>query len=159
MPELFVFNKYIAIIIVLIFLLICYYFIKPKSTKKSGTVKKGKKKSGTKGRRPSRHGTKSGRTQKTEKLSEGENEDEEEEDEEEEDNIYKDAEDLYNKVHEGLCQGMSSEEFEELAQDLANASIYIELRQVYNQCKQKGLDPNKSVKIEDYVNIIKAENK
>lgn len=69
--------------------------------------------------------------------------------------IKKDAEELYNLVHEGMCGNMQNDEFEELTGDLADTSTFIELKQLYNQCKEKGLNPEKSITVEKYIDILK----
>src|ERR1700678_4047906 len=137
--DLFVLNKYTAFVIIFIIILVVYDYkkkyikniVKKKSSKKGGKSKSVKK---------------SVRFQKKE------------EDDEPEDDADADAEELYNLAHDRLCTNISSEEFDELTGDLANATIYIELRQLYNQCNQKGLDPNKTIKVKDYIKILRDEN-
>lgn len=71
------------------------------------------------------------------------------------DDLRKDAEELYNLVHEGMCGNMQSDEFDELTGDLADTSTFIELKQIYNQCKEKGLNPEKTITVEKYIEILK----
>lgn len=71
------------------------------------------------------------------------------------DDLRKDAEELYNLVHEGMCGNMQNDEFEELTGDLADTSTFIELKQIYNQCKEKGLNPEKTITVEKYIEILK----
>lgn len=153
-------NKYTALVIILIFLIICYYATRGKKEfiKKGGKSKKNKNKPKGKGSRskPSRKNAPRSNDEEDDPI---EDVDESTDGEEtEEDNINKDAEELYNVVHDGLCNGIQNEEFEELAGDLADTSIFIELKQMYNQCTQKGLDPNKTITVNDYVRILKEEN-
>lgn len=148
-------NKYTALILVLMILLVCYYvnYVRKNTNKKGGKIKKSRKQKNIKASPKS----------KKKKVSKKQADDEENEvecdDEEEEDNINKDAEELYNLAHDGLCNGIQQEEFEEIAGDLASTSIFIELKQAYNQCRQKGMDPNKNITVEDYIQILKEEDK
>jgi len=145
--DLFVLNKYTAFVIIFIIILVVYYYkkkyikniVKKKSSKKGGKSKSVKK---------------SVRFQKKEE----DDEPEDDADADDDDDIDRDAEELYNLAHDRLCTNISSEEFDELTGDLANATIYIELRQLYNQCNQKGLDPNKTIKVKDYIKILRDEN-
>lgn len=157
-------NKYTALAIILIILIICYFVTKGKKEhiKKGGRVKKNKKNSKSPKKSKAKFG-KRGNSQNRQNEEEFENNDfdesgDEDGEEREEDNINKDAEELYNIAHDGLCNGIQSEEFEELAGDLADTSVFIELKQLYNQCTQKGLDPSKTITVNDYVRILKEEN-
>lgn len=71
------------------------------------------------------------------------------------DPVRKDAEELYNLVHEGMSSGMQSDEFNELSGDLADNQIFIELKQKYNHCKEKGLNPDKHITVEVYQEILR----
>lgn len=152
------FNKYTALIIILIFLLVCYYITTKKKNifKKSNKTKNIKNKSNSK----SKSKKKSKKTRISNKIETEEDDeiDEETDEIDEDDNVNKDAEELYNLAHDGLCNGIKSEEFEELVGDLASTSVFIDLKQIYNQCTQKGLNPNSTIKIEDYVRVLKNEN-
>lgn len=150
-------NKYLALIIVLIFLFICYYMTSGGSKNiKSKDIKKSSSKSTSKKSGSGKSSISKKSTSKKSTSDENSNDDENSGDEEE--NINKDAEELYNIAHEPLCSGIQSDEFEELVGDLADTSIFIELKQLYNQCKQKNLDPSKTITIDDYINIMKSEN-
>ena len=35
---------------------------------------------------------------------------------------------------------------------------YIELKQLYNKCTQKGLDPNKTITVSDYSRLMREED-
>jgi hypothetical protein len=156
----FTFNKYTALVIVLIFLIICYYI----STHKKGSSKKTKSGGRAKNSKKSKSNPKTKRSRQgddgaIEDLeSEPEPEDEPDEEKSDDDNINKDAEELYNIAHEALCNGIKNEEFEELVGDLASTSTFIELKQLYNQCIQKKLDPSSTIKIEDYIKILREED-
>lgn len=75
----------------------------------------------------------------------------------EDEDIREDAEELYNLVHEGMCSGMQQSEFEQAVDDLADAFIFIELKQLYNQCSDKNMDPEKAITINDYIRVLKRE--
>lgn len=75
----------------------------------------------------------------------------------EDEDLREDAEELYNLVHEGMCSGMQQSEFEQAVDDLADAFIFIELKQLYNQCIDKNMDPEKAITINDYIRVLKRE--
>lgn len=164
MPSWFVFNKYVALIIILIILIVGYYVTSRKKDNFKGSKKRDK--NGKKKKKPKKAGSKrSGRSSETSDdmeesslFTEIDEENEGGDSSDEEDNIRKDAEELYNVAHDSLCQGVQQEEFEELTGDLADKSIFIELKQLYNHKKQKGQDPSRSVTVDDYVSVLKAES-
>jgi len=145
-------NKYSALLIVLLILIIGYYFTSRKSekniTKKKGTKKSFRKKKKTKGKKSSR----------SSESEDAEDEDEADDSEENDENTDDDAEELYNLVHEPLCKGLQYEEFEEIVGDLAGSIVFIELKQLYNQCADKNVDPMRTITIQDYVRILKKDD-
>jgi len=158
-------NKYTALLVLLLILIIAYFFVwrsSGKGSKKGGKKKKSKKKT-RKGRR-GRAGK--GRAAASDDDSEPDEEDEDDDvadasgddDDEEGDKLREDAEELYNLVHEGLCKGMQQDDFEELAGDIAGDISFIELKQMYNQCTDRKMDPMKVITIEDYVRVLKKED-
>jgi hypothetical protein len=56
-----------------------------------------------------------------------------------------------------MCNGMQQSEFEETVDDLADSFVFIELKQLYNQCLDKNMDPARGVKINDYIRVLKKE--
>jgi hypothetical protein len=149
------FNKYTAIVILIVFLLIGYFVV----SRNKGDGKKRKKKKG----KPSK--AKSGKTRKSRsKSSESDDEGDEEaehdadEDDKDAEDIEEDAKELFNMVHEGLARGMQQDEFLEVVGDLADNFIYIELKQLYNACADKKMDPLKAITIKDYIRILKKES-
>jgi hypothetical protein len=155
-------NKYTAVVLVLIVLLAVYFvFFKNKKEGATGKNKKGSKKNNSK--------------KKKEKLKSGESKDDDSggdnngDDDNGDDNddtsdkktskdIQEDAKELYGIVHEGLARGMKKEEFDDLAGDLADNFTFIELKQLYNQCIDKKMDPLKAITLQDYIRILKKEN-
>ena len=89
-------------------------------------------------------------------------EDEEDEDTESDDDDKKvsvnevkhDAEKLYNTVHDRMVNGMKKEEFLDVAGDMVDKFVYIELKQLYNDSRSKGLDPSKAVTAKDYAKVL-----
>lgn len=67
------------------------------------------------------------------------------------------AEELYDAIHTDMCNGkLSPEAFREVAGDAwgNHTGLYIELKQLYNQCKESGADPNKSITSAEYTRIL-----
>jgi flagellar biosynthesis/type III secretory pathway M-ring protein FliF/YscJ len=118
----------ITIVILILILLIWFFWFKKPNTKAKKTNKKSGKKS----------------SKKIEKK----------EDEDEEDAINKDAEEIFNLVHEGMCNGIRAAEFNELLGNLGDNDLYINLRQIYNNCKNKGGNPEKQITVDDYVKVL-----
>jgi FtsZ-interacting cell division protein ZipA len=125
-------NKiYIAIIIII--LLICIYFY----------IVRGKKQVRKKSKKPK---------VKRKKVIKKEEESDEEQ------AIEDDAEELYNLVHEKLCQGMQKDEFDSVAGNLADPMTFIKLKQIYNQHIDKNMDPMKHINSSHYLEVLKSSD-
>lgn len=123
--------NFFAISIILIFILICYVM----AFHRDAIFNKKSSKNGKK------------INKKSKKKKEKENEDDDENEK-----IYQDAEEIFNLVHVPMSsKNMKYNEFKELVQDLADNSLYIELKQLYNSN-----NPN-NITINDYVEILKKE--
>lgn len=153
-----IFNKYIALIIILIILVICYFYIKNrnKSKEKATDSPSSKKKT-----QNAKNKKKTSNTKQPEKLQNksapADQEKEKNDEEEEETNDENEAAELYKLVHKELIKGISSEEYLQIVGNKSNVSVYIELRQLYNKCKNKNLDPNREITVEDYKNILEGD--
>lgn len=122
------YNKW-AIIVALIVLVFLYY-------KYTGGTKKTKP------------GKKSGKKSKAKN---------DQEDEEEDDQIKRDSEELYNLVHEGMSEGtMALGEFRDLAGDIGDTSVYVELKQLYNQARMNNQNPNQVVTSDQYAKLLNS---
>lgn len=149
-------NKYAAVVVV-IFILLVAYFVFGRS---KGDAKKKKKKK----TKPTK--SKTGRSKRSTSASKPKDDEDEDADEDEDCDdgdtddkaIEEDAKELFNMVHEGLARGMQQDEFLEAAGDLADNFIYIELKQLYNECNDKKMDPMKGVTLKDYIRILKKES-
>lgn len=64
------------------------------------------------------------------------------------------AQELFNLVHDRMVNDMKSEEFSQTAGNLADSLTYVELKQLYNDAKNKNQDASRSVTIEHYVNVL-----
>lgn len=150
-------NKYTALVIILIVLIVCYLGYNARnSVKKIIPGKSGKTNSKSKSK-SGKSGKKSGKKAKS-KSKNSETVDDSDNEEEERDAVEKDAEELFNLVHDGLCNNMQKEEFEEIAGDLADGFVFIELKQIYNQAIQRKMDPSNSITVEDYIKVLKKES-
>lgn len=148
-------NKYTAIVLVLI-LLFCFYFAYGRSkSEKLNNKDKSKNTKTTKQKKGKSKGKNSTKNKSSQKANDST---EEEENDEEDDDMRKDAEELYELVHRRLCNGMQQEEFEEAVGDLADNFVFIELKQLYNQTLQRRMDPDESIQVDDYVQILRREN-
>lgn len=72
--------------------------------------------------------------------------------------VKNDAERLYNNIHDRMTNGMKKEEFLEVAGDMVDKYIYIELKQLYNDAKSKGMDPSKAISAKDYAKVLSDAN-
>ena len=79
---------------------------------------------------------------------------EDELDEEDEEEVYEDAEDLFNLVHDRMSNDMKVDEFIDVAGDIGDDLTFIELKQLYNNAANKDEDPSRSVRIDDYVEVL-----
>ena len=145
-------NKYTALLIVLFILLIGYYFTVKRKENTTDKKKRKSKKKSSRRKKSSRKSPKSGQTDDSEETN-----DDDDDSVDEEQNISDDAEELYSLTHEALCKGIQQEEFEEIVGDLADSIVFIELKQLYNQCTEKNMDPMRTITIEDYQRILKKE--
>lgn len=148
-------RKYlIGIAAVLIVLVVFLYWLRNRQEKatsgsKSGSrsKSKSKSKSGKPGRRKSRD-------------TEDETEPDVEQDSAETDDTVEDiAQELYNRVHDRMVNDMKSDEFLDVAGELADNLTYIELKQLYNDAKNKKLDSNQTVSIQDYAQVLDKRQK
>jgi len=138
-------NKYTALLIVLIILIIGYYFV--------GRGAKNTKKSKKKTKR-----TKRTKRRKIKRDDSQEDEESSDEEESEDRDTQDDAEELYNLIHEALCKDIQHDEFEEIVGDLAGPMVFIQLKQLYNQCIEKNLDPMRTITVHDYTRILKESD-
>lgn len=73
-------------------------------------------------------------------------------------NVSEDAKELYNLVHNELAGGMQIDAFEEVAGDLAGeqpSEVFVALKQKYTEAIDANRDPLRSVKLTDYVEVLK----
>lgn len=168
-------DKRIGIILAILILLIAAYKIKD-VLKNRGKHKKGSKKGGKKGGKSSK-GSKSGKnkkstenksdnstgstqSQKNSEISNKKRKDddssESSESESEDVDIKHDAKILYNAIHSDMSRGMTAEEFNRRTSDIDSVDgiFYIELKQLYNEATEAGRNPETSVKISDYINLL-----
>ena len=152
-------NKYYVLLIILVILIVIYYFKYGRKKNKMESMNTSKnKKSGGK----TKNNGKSKKIKKVKHTISSDNDQtqsdadiqESVEEDDDEENIRSDAEELFNLAHDSLCNGITSEEFTELTGDLASTSLFIELKQLYNSCKQRGLDPSNTINIDDYVKLM-----
>lgn len=133
----------IALVLVLAIVVLYFgYFRREKTTTKKKPTKKSSK------RKP---------TRKTVTRKEEPEEDEDDSDEEIDANLRADAEEVYNLTHEGLVKGMQANDFKRLTGDLATDMQFIELKQLYNDHRERGLDPMRSISVVDYIKILRTE--
>ena len=147
-------NKYMIAAVVVIMLVFVYFMWKRRSGKIITSGKGKRSKTGKSGK--SDKSGKSGKASRTEKKSRPETQsDPTDTNEETEDADGQDtAQELYNLVHDRMSSGMQSDEFLEVAGDLGDNLTYIEIKQLYNDAKNKGQDPSKSVNIDDYSAVL-----
>jgi len=177
-------NKTVAVIIILIIIIVLYLRFgrkdvskKEKASNKSSRDTRGSRNSKRSGGRKEKASggnrksspKKNGRNSRSNRNSRHDEEnprekqtvdfhnDDDDSSSSEDDDLHEDAEELYNLVHEGMCTGMQQSEFEQAVDDLADAFIFIELKQLYNQCIDKSMDPEKTISVNDYVRILKRE--
>lgn len=168
-------NKTIAIVLVLVIVLVLYLKFgrkekagdRKKNSKNSKSRKSGKSGKSGKSRTSSNGRKKAGATRR--RASDEENppqkrvnlhndiDSSDSSSSSEDDDIRADAQDLYNIVHDDMCSGMQQSEFEQAVDDLADAFVFIELRQLYNNCLEKNMDPDRAITVDDYVKILKQE--
>ncbi len=134
----------IALVLILAIIVLYFgYFRREKTTSKKSSKKPTKK---TTKRKP------------VKKQQQSEPDDDDDDSDEEIDvNLRADAEEVYNLTHEGLVKGMQANEFKRLTGDLATDMQYIELKQLYNDHRERGLDPMRSISVVDYIKILKSE--
>lgn len=133
----------IALVLVLAIVVLYFgYFRREKTTTKKKPTKKSSK------RKPAR---------KTVARKQEPEEDEDDSDEEIDANLRADAEEVYNLTHEGLVKGMQANDFKRLTGDLATDMQFIELKQLYNDHRERGLDPMRSISVVDYIKILRTE--
>lgn len=133
----------IALVLVLAIVVLYFgYFRREKTTTKKKPTKKSSK------RKPAR---------KTVARKQEPEEDEDDSDEEIDVNLRADAEEVYNLTHEGLVKGMQANDFKRLTGDLATDMQFIELKQLYNDHRERGLDPMRSISVVDYIKILRTE--
>jgi hypothetical protein len=142
-------NKYTALVIVLIILLVCYFGYGMYDKKKEKVTGKGKKGGKGKGGKSSKN-IKSGKSRVKKASSSSDDDDEDGDDGE----VSSDAEELFNLVHEGLCNGMQNDEFREIVGSLADDFVFIELKQLYSEATRKKMDCREAVTLEDYANVL-----
>lgn len=62
------------------------------------------------------------------------------------------AEELYNLVHDDMVD-MTMEEFEDIASEYGENDLFIELKQLYNDCEKKNKNVD-DITVEDYAVIL-----
>jgi hypothetical protein len=155
-------NKYAAIVLVLIILIIgyCYFTgVFSRRGRKSGRAGKsgrGKRWPGRGGRSNSKRSSKPNKSDEDDAAVD--DDDGGDDDQTQEDKLRADAEELFGMVHDGLSKGMQQDEFKQLAGDLASGLDFVELKQIYNQCSEKGLDPERTVTVEEYVRVLRKNS-
>ncbi len=152
----FGFNKYYALIVALIILIICYFVFARRKSTSLGKRKKGKK-IRDKGRRGKSAKGRVGSDKAKVSADDDDGDDDGDDGGNEQTALEQDAEELYNLVHDSLINGMELDDFQETVGDLANSFIYIELKQLYNSCLQRKMNPAETVTVEDYVKILEKE--
>jgi hypothetical protein len=169
-------HKTLAIVVVLILVLLLYLRFSANARKEKALTKKGGRGKGKgtgragkgKGKEKATNKKKAGKagksgkasktTKETGRASKSKDDDSDESGSAEDDDLREDAEELYNLVHEGMCSGMQQSEFEQAVDDLADAFVFIELKQIYRQCMDKNMDPERAITVDDYVRILKKED-
>jgi hypothetical protein len=138
----------IALVLILAIVVLYFgYFRREKASTKKKPVKKSTK------RKPIKRAA----VKKNDEQNGHDGDDEDDSDEEIDTNLRADAEEVYNLTHEGLVKGMQANEFKRLVGDLATDMQFIELKQLYNDHRQRGLDPMRSISVVDYIKILKSE--
>lgn len=154
-------KSYIIAIVILIVLIVITFWLKSRRTRKKKS--KSKSKSGKDNGR--RSGKRSG--SKSESKGDGffgrmfgksskDDDQEDDHDASEDENVKSDAQDLFNLVHEGMASEMSDSDFTQVAGDLADSDVYIQLFQLYNNAKENGKNPMTAVTVKDYEKILAA---
>lgn len=135
-------TKYLIAGAIVVLLVLLYFYWKYKKAEKV-TDKKTKRKTRTKNKKAS----------KPAKRPSSDSEDEPDQDEPD-DEDQDSAQALYNLVHDRMSSGMQSDEFIEVVGDDYDNLTYIEIKQLYNDAKNKGQDPSTSVSIDDYAVVL-----
>jgi len=140
-------SKLIAVIIIVILVAI-YIFWKRRAASKTSKEKLGKKKN----RKERRH--KPSRSKATSITDDNDDDDDDDDDHDNNDASEEDAVELYDMVHERMASGMQSQEFKEIAGDMSNDLMFIEIKQLYNDASNKNEDSSQSVTVDDYIEVI-----
>lgn len=154
------FNKYTAIVIVLVILIICYFYIKHKNKQISDNenLEDNDENQSNKKEKKKNKNKIENKIQKSKKETKSKGETHIKIENDEKDEIEEKAEQLYKLVHKDFCKDITNDEFLEKTGDLGNISLFIELTQLYNQCKQSGKNCDSEITSDDYVRIIKSES-
>jgi hypothetical protein len=135
-------TRYLLAIVIVIVLILAFlaYRGKLKETVKA----RPKKRTRSKQRTP-----KAGRTRRTPASNEtGDDADADDE------NVDDDtAQELYNLVHDRMVGGMQSDEFLDIVGDMADNFTYVEIKQLYNNAKNRGTDPQ-DVSVDAYAKLL-----
>lgn len=143
LPE----TKYLMAAAVVVLVLLVYFLYRRKRNE-SATGKKPK-------RVAKKTKKKTRKSSKTRPTKDQEDQDDEPDNEPDEDDESQDsAQELYNLVHDRMASGMQSDEFLEVAGDGVDNLTYIEIKQLYNDARNKSQDPSQSVSIKDYANVL-----
>jgi FtsZ-interacting cell division protein ZipA len=137
-------TKYMVGVVIVICLLVLYIWWKTKKTERAtaGVAKKKATRSKMKPRK-----SKSARARPTEAVRSNETEEPDDEDQDS-------AQELYNLVHDRMSSGMQSDEFIEAVGDDYDNLTYIEIKQLYNDAKNRGQDPSEVVTIDEYASVL-----
>jgi len=145
LPE----NKYLIAAAIVIFLVILYFYWRYKKAEKISNNKTSRIKN-KKAKKPARRQLSNAKKQK--EINDEDQESESDEDPTDEDQDT--AQRLYNLVHDRMSSGMQSDEFIETVGNDYDNLTYIEIKQLYNDAKNKGQDPSQVVSIDDYVAVL-----
>lgn len=172
LPEITGDKKILAVIVFLVILIIGFIVMKKIKSKKSGDnsknskkTTKSKKSKNSKKSKTAKKSTKSkksdktisekktffGKPQNNDSSSESSSSSESEEENSE---LESEAQQLFNLIHKKMCDGMQEDEFTSLVGDSYDSMTFIELKQLYSDCKGNNINPLHEISAEDYMEII-----
>lgn len=154
-------DRRLGIVIAILIILIVGYKLKGylasrKSRKGGKKSRKGEKKSGKSGNSGKSKKNSSGESKAKQQKSRDDSSDSESSSDDEVD-VKHDAKTLYALIHSDMCRGMSLDEFQKRTSgndSISDSIFYIELKQIYNTCVEEGRNPESTVKISDYINVL-----
>jgi hypothetical protein len=150
LPE----TKYLIAAAVVVFVVLLYFYWKYKKSEKVSDKKTSRAKN-KKARKPTRRQSRSaGKTRNTEEQNDLDDQNDQNDQNDPADEDQDAAQELYNLVHDRMASGMQSDEFSEAVGDDYDNLTYIEIKQLYNDAKNKGQDPAQSITIDDYAAVL-----